>query len=111
VIKDLIAFLNARLDEKRLYAEGLITYGPHDVSGLVGLRAQMLREVEAGRKLITVALESAVMIDGEWGDGHEAAEIADGQCGDHGAKAVKAILGPLAAVWNDHPDYRPEWAP
>lgn len=73
--------------------------------------ARALREVAAKRELITFAPENAAAIDGEWGDGHEAAEIAAGLCADHGMEAANEILGPLAAVWSDHPDYRPEWKP
>lgn len=26
------------------------------------------------------------------------------------SEAERSVLYPLAAVWSDHPDYRPEWA-
>lgn len=82
----------------------------HCQCGLAGRKAKRLREIAAGRALVTFAFENASQIDGEWGDGHEAAEIAAGQCADHGLKAAKKVLGPLAAIWNDHPEYR-DWKP
>ena len=69
--------------------------------------ARVLREVAAMRELTAVALETAAMIDGEWGDGHEAAEIAGGQCQDYGEEAAIAILGPLAAIWGDKQEVAP----
>ena len=100
---ELIAFVTARLDERGHFARIARLAQKH--------REQMLREVEAGRKLIAFAFENAARIDGEWGDGHEAAEIASGQCDDYGAEAANDILRPLASVYNDHPGYRQEWKP
>ena len=144
---DLIAFLNARLDEDKaavleatadpgMAAEwnettsgcldvGLPDYGGEDWRDYVWAQGdsrvtrfiarhdplRALCEVEAKRALITFALKNAAQIDGEWGDGHEAEEIADGQCGDHGTQALGEVLRPLAAVYSTHPDYRQEWAP
>ena len=67
--------------------------------------------LEAKRALITFALENAASVDGEWGDGHDAGEIAGGQCEDCGMRAASRVLGLLAAIDSDHPDYRQEWKP
>ena len=121
----LVAFLNARLDEAAarawavhdvekcdalLYEEDMAAAAARTPDCDCGWPAQVLREVAAMRELTAVALENAAMIDGEWGDGHEAAEIAAGKCGDHGARAAVRILGPLAAIWSDHVDYPREVA-
>ena len=98
MISDLLAFVDARLDEKEASAKAADD------------PARVLREVAAKRKLIAFALENAARIDGEWGDCHEAAEIARGQCGDYGEDEAIEVLGPLAAIDSDHPDYRQEWA-
>jgi Family of unknown function (DUF6221) len=73
--------------------------------------ARVLRDVAFRRKLIGFALRNAASIDGEWGDCHDAADIAAGLCSGHGDAAARDILGLLAAIWCDHPDYRPEWEP
>lgn len=125
-MKDLIAFLGARLDETAarawavhdvercdalLYEEDMGAAAARTPECDCGCSARVLRGVGAMRELITYALENAAMIDGEWGDCHEAAEIASGLCADHGVKAAGRGLGLLAAIWRDHPDFRQEWAP
>ena len=98
MIKEMVTFLVAR------YAEDWGAARDRELAaGLNESRAT--RDIDAKRYLITFALENAAQIDGEWGDGHEAAEIASGQCEDHGMKAANKVLGPLAAVYSDHPDY------
>jgi hypothetical protein len=73
--------------------------------------ARVLRQVTAMREWITFALVNAASVDGEWGCCHKAGEIAAGLCGYRGDAAARDGLGPLAAIWNDHPDWRQEWAP
>lgn len=132
--EEMTAFVTARLDEEQRRAEAMehfIVYDDtyyscpatrtephgdlewgeeHCTCGLPERKAKRLREVQAGRDLITFALENAASIDGEWGDCHDAAEIASGKCADHGIKAAKRVLGSLAAIWSDHPGYR-DWKP
>ena len=129
MISDLLAFLNARLDEIERLANQAQPwpYGSDPATAWIGIPgpnplyvwahmtahdpAHVLREVAAKRALIAFALENAARVDGEWGDCHEAAEIARGQCGDYGEDAAYEVLGPLAAIDGDHVDYRQEWAP
>jgi Family of unknown function (DUF6221) len=100
-VNELLDFLNIRIAEDE--AEAANWAGPPS------LRARQRREVEAKRALITFALENAASIDGEWGDCHEAAEIASGQCKDYGIAAAEQVLKPLAAIWRDHPEYQESW--
>ena len=120
VIEDLAAFLKARLDEDEQDARSLLAVAQHmtgrtrnDDPAWVSVQmmcVRALRDVEAKRELITFAFENAAQIDGEWGDGHEAGEIAAGLCTDHGAKAALRALRPLVNVYSNHHGYREEWA-
>lgn len=119
----LAAFCYARLDEDEAAAKGAafstdgeawIPAAPGELDQrYVDFRshitrhdpARVLREVEAKRALITFAFSNAKTIDGEWGGGHNAAEIAAGECSSHGAKAAAGVLSILAAIWSGHPDY------
>ncbi len=105
MISDLLAFQYARLDENEARAKDVFVCEP------IAVKERVLREVAAKRALIAFALKNAQQIDSEWGDCHDAEEIASGQCRDHGAEVAYKVLKPLAAIDNTHPDYRPEWAP
>jgi hypothetical protein len=88
VSDDLVAFLSARLDEDASGAPGVhlsrcATTPPYH-SCDCGYPARVLREVEAGRKILALTFQYDLMID---------------------------LLGAVAAVYSDHPDYRAEWAP
>ena len=111
VTEDLAAFLNARLDEEETAAQARVDAAKRRGFITDHSAARDLREVEAERALITFALENAASVDGEWGDGHDAGEIAGGQCEDRGMRAANRVLGLLAAIDSDHPDYRQEWKP
>ena len=89
----LAGFLRARLDEKQQFAEGLLE-SPPGVSGMRGLAEQMLREVGAGREILTayIKVEAYRRRDDAWIAFRFAAET-------------------LAAVYSDHPDHRLEWEP
>jgi len=80
-ITALIASLNTQID----HDEAITGEGPWN----------------ALRQLITIALENAAETDNERGDGHDAAEIAAGKCGDHGLKAALRNLAPLTAIWGE----------
>jgi hypothetical protein len=69
-----------------------------------------LREVEAKRAIITAVWQYEAQIDGEWGCCHNATEIAAGYCPEHRPDEI-GVLRHLAAVYRDHPDYRPGWKP
>lgn len=111
-MKDLIAFLNARLDEDEaaawavhdvnkcdalLYEEDMADAARRDPDCDCGQPARVLREVEAKRAIVKLHAAEP----GQHPDfcGHDLHELP---C---------LTLRLLAAVWNDHPDYRQEWAP
>lgn len=87
--------------------------------------ARVLADVAAKRVLIDVAASVGEVIDGEWGCCHSAADILrghrepdyDGDAPERlptscdGPKELRRILGPLAAVYAEHPDYDEAWAP
>jgi hypothetical protein len=83
----LIAFLNARLDEREHFAKIARLAQKH--------REQMLREVEVMR---TIADDMARTVKGEF--------IDEGEC-----VVAAGVLRDLATIWSDHPEYRPEWKP
>lgn len=73
--------------------------------------ARVLAECEAKRALIEYAFENAQSIDNEWGCCHKADQIRSGDVPDscYGPGVAGMILGPLASVYADHPDYDEEW--
>jgi Family of unknown function (DUF6221) len=125
-MSDLVAFLNARLDEDEAAAKAALEQSteegtrwwfddaapetPREFHVARWDPARVLREVEAERKILDFAFRNAAAIDGEWGDGHEAEDIRAGMCSDCGNEAAAYVLKPLAAVYSDHPDYQQEWA-
>lgn len=72
---------------------------------------RVMAECEAKRRIIKWAAENAWNIDGEWGDGHTAQEIAAGCCTDYGNDALMKPLKALALPYADHPDYDETWRP
>jgi hypothetical protein len=107
---DLVAFVSARLDEDEAAAKAAAE------------AARALREVEAKRKIL--GMHHPTEPHPEFGFTYPAAARFCGYCGpgdnwqaeqepDHYPFALwpcgHARL--LAAIWSDHPDYRPEWAP
>ena len=131
---DLIAFLNARLDEDEAAAKGAagdvweyrdtwVWCGPFEVADIFGGAdmeeigghiarhdpARVLREVAAKRAIVATVSAYEAKIDGEWGCCHSATGIAGGYCPEIRPDDIRA-LRELAAVWSDHPDYRQEWA-
>ena len=105
---DLTAFLRARLDEAAatawavhdvtkcdalLYEEDMADAAARTPDCDCGYPARVLREVEAGREILT-------------------AYIKAGACGYRGEGwiTLRFAVETLAAVWSGHPDYRQEWA-
>ena len=68
------------------------------------------REVTAKRAMVAAVLHYESIIDGEWGDCHDEQAIAAGLCPDH-LPADTPALRTIAAIWADHDDYQPQWAP
>ena len=102
----LIAFLTARLDDDERYLKSnqhhLWTQRP-------------LREVEAKREILRIYTSTLILVEHPpvMGEGHPYAGKINAQ--DYlDAKRELAVLRPvveaLAAIYSDHPDYRPEWA-
>lgn len=132
---DLVAFLRARLDEDEAVARGaqdsageaqwqllpgwrgVAASGPLGTMTLVGSGdeleptigahiarhdpARVLREVEAKRELLDEYARVAVNDSPQGGY-----EYATGW-----ANGLGLVVRYAAAVYADHPDYRPEWAP
>jgi hypothetical protein len=113
---DLTAFVKARLDEDEETANAVRPKDWDDI-GWAGVGAtatahaarfdpaRVLREVEAKRAIVDLASK---LVGREWPDWHK----------EHGiAPTVREeanhlyTLKILAAVYNDHPDYRQEWTP
>ena len=113
-------FLLARIteDEATLERRGAFPHSTHgmdevgaynprcpDCLGLPG-KARVLAECKAKRALIERAIEIHDMIDGEWGGGHEVSK--EGWQDDNpGTEVIQA----LAAVYVEHEQYDPDWAP
>jgi len=109
-MNDLIAFLTARLDEKQQYAEDLLTYGLGDLSGAVSLSGQMLREVEADRKLLDL-YERAKSYRDQVFARPEPRSISDEMRAVTQMMALEQVLRLRVAIYSDHPGYRQEWKP
>lgn len=77
--------------------------------------SRTLRETAAKRELIAFAFRNAEAIDGEWGGGATAdeiaAQVAAGDFTGYGASAAMAVLAPLASVYAGHEAYNPAWSP
>lgn len=71
---------------------------------------RVLREVEAKRRLIAHAFTEAEEVDGEWGCGHNAAQIRAGEC-EARQQGGLLMLQLLALPYVKHDGYKPEWAP
>lgn len=105
-MSDLVAFLAARLDEDEAKAALTLRaatahFGPRFKAAPRERWERVLREVEAGRRLIgryeyCAAYGEAPGNEGLW---HAMREYEE------------HILPAMAAVWSGHPDYDPEWAP
>jgi Family of unknown function (DUF6221) len=119
-VTDLVAFLRARLDEDERLAtlarpefftpECLAVFASAGDAAHVIRHdpARVLREVEAKRAILAEIFNYEAVIDGEWGDCHEADQIAAGMCPDHMPDEIPA-LRVLAAVYSDHPHFDPAW--
>jgi len=128
---DLAAFLAARLDEEEANAHAALALWPSthftiDPGSLVLVEfhgrhdpARALREVAAKRAIlelhaISVQKISQVPFDPYTGERvPDAYDVECNVCGWAADDPMSACptLRHLAAVYCDHPDYRPEWAP
>ena len=96
----MVAFVRARLDEDEARARRVQAalddgwnYFDETPTELID-PARALREVEAKRDILTAYVKIET-------DGHR----------DNGWIALRFAVETLAAIWSDHPDFRPEWAP
>ena len=102
----LTEFLAARLGEKEQYAKDLLTNPAlRDISGMLGLSDQMLREVEAGRKILAEHAPGYPVTYPE-----PSGQPTCGKCHAGGwdwdpEEWPCTTVRTLAAVWCDHPDY------
>jgi hypothetical protein len=103
MIDDLAAFIGARLDDdEQAVADG---------NPAVGLPERALREIAAKRRV----LERHRPVGGtaSWRAQACAGCGTEGYCDDPVTEKMSDCpeLRDMAAVWEDHPDYRGEWAP
>ncbi|MFG3051889.1 DUF6221 family protein [Kitasatospora sp. NPDC048239] len=92
---DLVAFMNARLDEDEQFAQGPWGdngYSEYNEPGAPGHHLRVLAEVDAKRRIIATC-------------NHVLAYE------DHGHWLANQTLAILAMPYRDHPNYQPEWAP
>lgn len=117
-MSDIAAFIEARLADDQAAAESVqIGLAPVD-DPLIALftPARVLREVAAKRAMLA---RHRIMRAGEsyWFGQAEAATACHGCGTDRNEEATTPDINDcpelrdLAAVWSDHPDYRPEWSP
>ena len=108
---ELAAFVLARVAEDEASARGSVAdAGTGRTLGvppewLHGVAARVLAECEAKRRIV----ESAVR-DLAKADARDADQIVRSFSAGAAFVAHNTLLT-LAAVWADHPDYRPEWRP
>jgi hypothetical protein len=94
----LAAFLNGRLDETEQFAR---------VARLPAKnRDRLLREVEAGRRMLTEVRAQIDNMDAVAAEEWDPDRYSTGTTG-----ASDLLLKLLALPYSDHPDYRPEWKP
>ena len=114
-MEDLVAFLAARLDEDAATADALffacrIPDRIPDFTAAGGPAAEQfwghftaaraLREVEAGRAILT-----------EYGTALQVPADRETEDEVSWRLALEKVITIRAAVYSDHPGYRPEWAP
>jgi len=91
---DIVEFLKARLDEDEREARICLNRWATEGHGTRRRWDQQLREVAAKRRIVDLAWHH--LGDEEYGWGME--------------EAKRQMLGILATVYADHPDYDPGWA-
>jgi hypothetical protein len=92
---DLVAFLRARLDEDEAWVS---QWSERGGSHWQWMETRLLREVEAKRAILARYEQVAAT----WRD-----ELHGGAT----AGTMGFVILRIAAVYSDHPDYRPEWKP
>jgi hypothetical protein len=92
---DVVAFLNARLNEKEQFAR---------VARLPAKnRARVLREVHAGRMILARYADTLARMEDD--------DYPAGVARDQAREYEDFVLPNLAAVDSDHPDYLQDWEP
>lgn len=96
---DLVAFITARLDED----DREIRNDPPVGMGYAMLPARMLREAEAGRRMLARYEDCLARM--------EDPGYPQGVARDQAREYEDFVLPNLAASWSDHPDYDQDWKP
>ena len=120
---DLTAFISARLDEDEAIAkaaanrhwltdDNIITLHPeHDGDGYMSwptrADAQHAASHDPARVLREVAAKRAVV--GAYAKADEWVNVSAGATAGYARQIMDETLRHVAAVWSDHPDYKPEW--
>lgn len=85
---NLTQFLLDRLDEEEVFTRGM--------------PRRVLADIEAKRRIISLAWDKEETIEGEWGMGYDRQQMAErGQYPD--------ILRAMASVYVDHPSFDERW--
>ena len=87
---NLIAFLDARLDEEGSATRAALVVGSRPV--------RSLREIVALRAIVALYEQ-------------QAAKASQNAMEEDRAWILEPVLGHLATIWGDHPDYDQEWKP
>jgi hypothetical protein len=102
---DLIAFLNARLDEDEAAAKAWLPFGNPTAEQCEHFArhdpARVLRDVGAKRRIVAWHESECTCT---WCD-EEGDDLPGPDVTGYGCPTLLMI----AAIWSDHPDYRQEW--
>lgn len=120
---ELVDFLRARCDDDERAANTLDELGGWERNSIESTAgghvldyldhfdsARMLADVAAKRRILDLILKYEEAIDGEWGDGHTAEEIAAGECPERHPDNIPAFRA-MALPFAGQPDYDPAWTP
>ena len=113
-MSDLVAFLRARLEEDRAYADALA--GEYAKMGPVieGVTENKLHALiyHTARRTLREAGAKRAILNAYDANNSDAALHLDGPTRKHGEwDGLRFAVRQLAAVYSDHPDYQPEWKP
>ena len=110
---DLLRFLEDRWRREEMVARELSRPRYLDVEGVPVPEhldpVRVASDVAAKRAMVSLLLESAATIDGEWGCGHEVDELRE-HCTDLATmRFLMDALTPWVQIYKDLPGFRQEW--